>query len=377
MNLFRNKIEKIYTCKSILYENMIVYATRCNFIKECINGEDEQGCQVKIEQNIILGVLCLIVMLLYLVRSLLAFRNVTKSDNQETGIGKLSPQDIMEILKGHLNNQDETSSANTLLLNSIHTRTVMEKKAIFMQFYDLIAVRQSQNESEIYHYLKTNFDPSIVQLTIDSKFPGCLVGCKNRLEKIVGKKIFENMADRINSSERSKFILGKIISIVKMELKFIDLFKDLGLTIYLLGLIGGIQALVESPTNFKSVIVVVMFGSIFVPMLLSSLHLAANNPTMIFGRSSDKKNTSTIKRYLSAPLCFILSMTNQIFLTCLYEENKEKMRQLAQSCDSNVIKKMKWCRKIKTQIIKFHQLELGKRRKLNQVLCTINKAELT
>ena len=364
-NHFRNKIEKIYSCQSIVYENMRVYATRCNFVKECVNGEDEEGCEVKIEQNIIIGVVCLIIMFLYLALSLSAYRNVAqKLDNQENEDTKLNLQDIIKILEGHLNIQDETA-ANILLLNSIHTRTVVEKKTIFLQFYDLVAEKQSQNESEIYHYLKTNFDPSIVQLTIDSKFPGCTEGFKNRLEKAVGKKIFENMTDCINSSERSKFILAKIISVVKMEFKFFDLFKDLGLSFYLLGLIGGIQAIIELPTNFKSVIVVVMFGSIFGPMVLSSLHLAANNPTMIFGHSFDKNDSSRFRRYLSVPLCFVLSVTNQIFLTCLYEENKEKMRRLAQSCDSKVIKKIKWCRKIKTQIIKFYQLELGKKSNFN------------
>ena len=100
-------------------------------------------------------------MLLYLALSLSAYRNVAqKSDNQETEETKLNPQDIIQILKGHLNIQDETA-ANILLLNSIHTRTVIEKRTIFWQFYDLVAEKQSQNESEIYHYLKTNFDPSI------------------------------------------------------------------------------------------------------------------------------------------------------------------------------------------------------------------------
>ena len=318
----------------------------------------------KIEENITLGVLCLMVMFLYLLLSFLANRNVRKvsDNNRETEQTKLGPQDIITIIEGHFNVQDETS-ANILLLNAFHTRTVTEKKEIFLHFYDLVAERQSQNESEIYHYLKTNFDSSIVQLTIDSKFPGCTEGLKNRLERGIGKRIFENMTDCINSSEWSKFILAKIISVVKIELKFVDLFKDLGLSIYLLGLIGGIQAIIELPTNFKSVILVVMFGSIFVPMLLSSLHLAANNPTMIFGfgHSSDKKNKSSIKRYLSVPLCFFLSVTNQIFLTCLYEENKEKMRKLAQSCDLKVIKKIRWCQKIKSQIIRFAQLELGKK----------------
>ena len=126
-----------------------------------------------------------------------------------------------------------------------------------------------------------------------------------------------------------------------------------------LGLIGGLQAIIELPTNFKSVIVVVMFCSIFVPMFLSSLYLAMINPMMIFGISSENKNASKIQKYLSVPLCFVLLMINQIFLTCLYQENKEKARKLAQNRDSKVVKKIAWCREIKEQLIKFAKLELG------------------
>ena len=195
-------------------------------------------------------------------------------------------------------------------------------------------------------------------MIIDSKFPGCLEGCKKGLEKMVGTKFIEKLTDKINSSERTKVVLATFSSVLKMEMKFIDLFKDLGLSFYMLGIIGGLQAIIDLPTSFKSVVVTVMFMSVFVPSLLSSLHLAVNNPMMIFGASSDK-NVSRVRRYLSVPLCFLLSVTNQIFLTCLYEENKEKARKLAQRCDTNVIKTMTWCRRIKQQNIKFAQLELG------------------
>ena len=128
-NQFRNKIEKIYTCKSILYEKMTVYATRCDFVKECANGEDEKECYVKIEQNIILGVICLIVMFLYLALTLAGLRKDSKSlDNQETEENNRKLQDLKDILEVHLNNENEMIKANILLLNSIHTRTVMEKR---------------------------------------------------------------------------------------------------------------------------------------------------------------------------------------------------------------------------------------------------------
>merc|ERR1711911_229387 len=70
--------------------------------------------------------------------------------------------------------------------------------------------------------------------------------------------------------------------------------KDLGLTFLMLDLIGGIQALVDLPNNFGSVIVGAMLGPIFIPMLLSSVHL------MNSGGVADQilKSSSKLKRFL-------------------------------------------------------------------------------
>ena len=55
------------------------------------------------------------------------------------------------------------------------------------------------------------------------------------LETMARTKFITWITDFITSSERSKVILSTIISVIKMETKFLDLFKDLGLSIYLLG----------------------------------------------------------------------------------------------------------------------------------------------
>ena len=261
-------------------------------------------------------------------------------------------KDKEDLLKTLLHDNNKYDEISTILLNSLFTNTVVEKNKLFVIFYDLVAQKFENDESKIYHYLKKNFDPELIQNIIDAKYPGCLDGCKNRLESLVGRKFIEKFSNKINSSEKTKVIIATVSTTLLMELKFVDLFKDLGLSFYMLGLIGGMQAIIELPYNFKSVIVVAMFISIIIPSLLSSLHMAVNNPQMIF---SERK----MKRWISVPLCFICLMMNQIFLTCTYQENKEKARKLAQKCDTNVIKKMAWCRKIKQQNIKFSQLELG------------------
>ena len=261
-------------------------------------------------------------------------------------------EDKVEHLKKLIYEDNKHCEISTLLLNSIYTSTVVEKNKLFANFYDLVAQKFENDESKIYLYFKKNFDSELIQNVIDGKFPGCMDGCKKRLESLAGKKFIERLADKINRSEKSKVIIATVSTTLLMELKFIDLFKDLGLSFYMLGLIGGMQAIMELPCNFKSVIVMAMFASIIFPPLLSTLHMTMNNPKMIFGERR-------MSRWLSIPLCFVFLMMNQIFLTCSYQENKEKARKLAQKCDTKVIKTLAWCRKIKQQNIKFSQLELG------------------
>ena len=62
---FRNKIETVYKCKSIMYPNMTIFARRCNFVAECQNDEDEMNCEDKIS-NIISAILCSFVAVIYI-----------------------------------------------------------------------------------------------------------------------------------------------------------------------------------------------------------------------------------------------------------------------------------------------------------------------
>ena len=194
---------------------------------------------------------------------------------------------------------------------------------------------------------------------INSKFPGILEKCKVYLKNAIKFRIIDKFTDFFNKSQKLKIIISTSMSIFKMEMKLIDVFKDLGLSFWLLKLIGGPKGIMDLSTNYKSVIVLVMFSSIFIPMIFSSLHLAVNNPTMIFGLSSTNKAPTRLGRYLSIPFCLLFSVSNEIFLTCLYQESTEKAKILSKTFDSSILKTVAWCREIKYQLITFAQLDLG------------------
>ena len=113
----------------------------------------------------------------------------------------------------------------------------------------------------------------------------------------------------------------------------------------------------DLPENFTSVMVVTMFTSIVGPLILSTLHLAVNNPSMIV--RSDGNNASTMRRVLPMVLCFLLSAANPIFLESYYEEKKDEARKLFQNYNKDAIDAMKKCRKIKQQAVEFLRIELG------------------
>ena len=77
-------------------------------------------------------------------------------------------------------------------------------------------------------------------------------------------------------TEISKKMLSMTTTLFKIQIKYLDFYKDLGLSFLFLDLVGGPNALLELPTNFGTVIVGCLFASIFFPMILSSIHLAVN-----------------------------------------------------------------------------------------------------
>lgn len=212
-------------------------------------------------------------------------------------------------------------------------------------------------ESEINRCLKKKLDPVIVKNILDAKFPGFMECFKENLENIANYPFITKLTDKITKSEKIKEFFALIQTIIKIEGKYVDTFKDIGLSLLMLKVIGGFSSIVDLPENFTSVMVVTMFFSITGPLILSTLHLAVNNPSMIV--RSDGNNVSTIRRVLTMGLCFLLSVVNPIILESYYEEKKEEARKLIQIYSKDAIVAIKKCRKIKQQAVEFLRIELG------------------
>ena len=133
--------------------------------------------------------------------------------------------------------------------------------------------------------------------------------------------------------------------------------KDLGLSVLMLELIGGIQAITDLPTNFGSVIVMVMFASIFLPMILGTLQLIN---AQVVDEYILKKDSNKIRKSIVAGLFFLFSPFHPIILYTLQHHKKEKARKLAQQYKIGAVKIMKKCKSIKKQLVTFLKIELGR-----------------
>jgi len=198
-------------------------------------------------------------------------------------------------------------------------------------------------------------EPKVVENILDSGEPGCTAGCIEKFENCVGRRLITELQDKITESPILKEILGTTFGVTKLIAKYVDLFKDIALSILMLNAVGSFQSVWEFKTNFSSVIVLTMFSSVIVPLFLSTLHLVVNRKKII----EEEETFSRTRKYLTITLCWIASFLNPIILDAYYQELKEDVRKLTENHDIRAMTTIRKCRKIKNQIVTFHKTELG------------------
>ena len=143
----------------------------------------------------------------------------------------------------------------------------------------------------------------------------------------------------------------------KLILSFVDMFKDIFFTYYVINALGGITEICKYPTQFNAVYVFLMVATIIMPLILSGLHLAHNNPGIIFHSMEDTLPRWT-KLLLQAAV-MLASVLTPILLINAYEAAKEKMEKFARKNKMETIEQMRKCQKIKKQHVEFLKIELA------------------
>ena len=261
------------------------------------------------------------------------------------------------VNKGKYETEESINLVNLQLLHSMKTKSVEEHKETCVKFYDLEASLNNNKEADIYLSFHKKLDPAIAKSVVDEKFPGCLDGFKKGIEKISRYEWITWLTDWVNRTEWAKKLISNTNALIKIEFKFIDLYKDLGLSFLMLKLVGGPLAIIDFPKNFSSVIVMIMFTSIFLPIMFSSLHLVVNNSQMLMRFVN--RGSSKLRRILITAVLVLLSPFHPVLLECLYLETYEEARTLTQNYDLVAIDLMRECRRIQIQNANLLKIELG------------------
>ena len=138
----------------------------------------------------------------------------------------------------------------------------------------------------------------------------------------------------------------------------LDIIKDIGLTIFTLLLYGGPNALFDLPNSYRAAIIISMFASIFIPLLISSLHLTINNLEIFL--SEKYLRLQKMKMFLITASLFLFSPFLPVILQNYFLEKAVEAAGMARNYNIKAVEKKNECQKIKKQLASIVRIELGK-----------------
>ena len=332
---------------------MEIFSVPCNGFIECADESDETGCRGNLITNVVLVLVTVTIVFLFFG---LRYFNTLRPENKSNHA--LHPTDFLRKYKFHYEDKDSIDLVNLHLLNSIKKESVEDHNEICVRFFDLEAMMNNNKEPETYLSLHKRLIPTVTTTVVAEKFPGGLHGLKSSLEKLARSEWITRLTNWVTRTEWAKKFMSNIMALITIEIKFIDLYKDVALSILVLKLVGGPQAIIDHPTNFSSAIIMAMFTSILLPIAISTIHLMVNNPHMLMRFVN--LGTSKVRRILIAALLFLLTPFHPVLLDYLHLVTSEEARILIQNYDPAALKLMQECRKIQIQNANLLKIELGK-----------------
>ena len=305
-----------YDCKSIMYPEMEIVATACNYDIECHDLSDESRCSDEVSKDILIATTVGVAVLYLLIKySRRIYMSLTeRRQKTQLNIESQDPETVLKRLEENYEVPDVLEEVNAYLFFIIFSETKKRRIKICSSFYEKMEEIHSNEKSVIHFNMKNKLDPLIVHYIIDSKFPGMKQKSINLIEEIFGE-FLTKIEDLITQTRWLSSIFYTLKRIISIEFKYIDMFKDIFLTIYIMVLSGGPWAVVTYYTNFTSVIVMVMVASIVIPSFLSSLYLLINSPHLVYTFLGVKKVTLKTKIFIF-PLVLLMSVVNPILLRC-------------------------------------------------------------
>ena len=328
-----------FRCRSIMYPIMETYATACDGLEECFEAEDEKFCSGYSVLKKILVSTSLIIVILY---QGLKFGRIAKQkfekktfDLKNLGTSWDLHSDILQTYSENHGDSEVVEKLNTFLLHIMFSRTIDVTEAYYRKLYTIEESIHNSDKAEIYSCLHQHFDPLIMKKVDESQFKGLEQKFIDFIEAFFKQRFITEAKNFIISHEWLMVILRTLTKLVKIEIKYLDLLKDLSLAFSLFFIVGGFQAIQDFDINFSIGIVLCLMTTVLLPIFFATVHLAIHNPYLIFGESSGKMMSSG-RKTLMIVFCCLSSIFNPILLINAYESAKENTRLLAKAMDRKV-----------------------------------------
>ena len=329
-------------CSSARHPGMNILSTPCDGIVECADGKDEAFCKDSAIVNYLLYGSCAVIIIVYVGLKILT-RSEESTNNSQRKVTDKDYENRLKIIQ-----------MNTLKLHLINAEDMESKKQKCLIFYNTLAKIHHNDESAIFICMHKLRDPAITQVVHDSKFPGFKQKTIDKIQETFKTNCITSFQNFVIRHEILGQTIGLIRSVVKILGSYIDFFKDTFLAFTLLNAVGGPASVLGHPTQFTSAIVMVMGASIIYPLVACTLHLVLDNPFLLFNFD--------VSRSIAVILCFMFWILNPVLLRYCYESAKEKSRKMIKKDSQNVSTLLFRMEEkvIKTCLVQFHKIELGK-----------------
>ena len=353
-----------FVCNNTMYPKLLTIATACDGTIECLGGTDESNCS-SIGSSLTIGLILIGIISIYLASKLFRFLySACDLDKEKEKVNLGEPDSESSIAKYERDheNPDTIELMNTHLLHIIYTHEKDKAQKIFRKVYDVEDRHYKGNNSDIFYRFRTNFDPLVVSEILEAKFPGltqatidCLEGCFS----CCCSRFITRIQDSVTKSEWKTQVFQTISKIIKILTNFVDLLKDSLLTYSMLRTVGGLDTLINFPTNFSSVIIMISFSLIVGPIILSTLTLVLNNPSLIYKTG---KENGVVRRVMSTIICILCSIINPVLLINTLEKAKDEGRKEAKKNldPKQITAKFQEYRRVNLHYVHHLTTELGK-----------------
>ena len=270
------------------------------------------------------------------------------------------PRQNFETLLKRLKEDHEDIAAiedvNNFLLHTIHTEKIQKTIELCELYYALEADVHKKDVPEIFCCLHRRLDPIVITEVHETQYPGIRTRFFRWIEKKFKTNIITNIRNRIIQTERLGQLISTVQSVIKIESSVLDLFKDLFLATSILFTIGGPVSVWLFPTNFSSIVAMIAFATVIIPLVLSSLMLMITDPWAIV-TFDNKRN---VPRPVMTLLCFLLFGITPILLLNSFKAIKEEAQRTAKKNKKTMSQIFKDYRAVKRIFVELLKVELGK-----------------